>query len=86
MYHYALQNIYGFYNDIKIFISGSSSININRAKYDLSRRCVTYILHGLSFREFFNLFDSKSDTDKTLIIMKYYEKTKSYYFFKPKLP
>ena len=50
-----IKNIYGFYNDIKIFISGSSSININRTKYDLSRRCVTYILHGLSFREFLNI-------------------------------
>lgn len=50
-----IKNIYDFYNNIKIFISGSSSININRAKYDLSRRCVTYILHGLSFREFLNI-------------------------------
>jgi len=50
-----IKNIYDFYNDIKIVVSGSSSINIKQAKYDLSRRCVTYILHGLSFREFLNI-------------------------------
>ncbi len=50
-----IKNIYDFYNDIKIIISGSSSINIQQAKYDLSRRCVTYLLNGLSFREFLNI-------------------------------
>ena len=44
-----------FNNDIKIVVSGSSSINIKQAKYDLSRRYVTYILHGLFFREFLNI-------------------------------
>ncbi|WP_072863899.1 ATP-binding protein [Marinitoga hydrogenitolerans] len=50
-----IKNIYDFYDDIKIIFSGSSSINIKQAKYDLSRRCVTYILNGLSFREFLNI-------------------------------
>ena len=50
-----IKNIYDFYGDIKIIFSGSSSINIKQAKYDLSRRCVTYLLHGLSFREFLNI-------------------------------
>ncbi len=50
-----IKNIYDFYGDIKIVVSGSSSINIKQAKYDLSRRCVTYLLHGLSFREFLNI-------------------------------
>ena len=50
-----VKNVYDFYNDIKIIISGSSSINIKQAKYDLSRRCITYLLNGLSFREFLNI-------------------------------
>ncbi|WGS64708.1 ATP-binding protein [Marinitoga aeolica] len=50
-----IKNVYDFYNDIQIIFSGSSSINIKQAKYDLSRRCVTYILNGLSFREFLNI-------------------------------
>jgi len=50
-----VKNIYDFYDDIQIVFSGSSSININQAKYDLSRRCVTYLLNGLSFREFLNI-------------------------------
>ncbi|SNR89050.1 ATP-binding protein [Desulfurobacterium atlanticum] len=50
-----IKNIYDFYNDIKIVFSGSSSINIQKSKYDLSRRCITYFLNGLSFREFLNI-------------------------------
>jgi len=50
-----VKNIYDFYDDIQIVFSGSSSININQGKYDLSRRCVTYLLNGLSFREFLNI-------------------------------
>ncbi|SDN27630.1 hypothetical protein SAMN04488516_101256 [Desulfonauticus submarinus] len=50
-----IKNIYDFYNDVQIIVSGSSSINIKQAKYDLSRRCVTYFLNGLSFREFLNI-------------------------------
>ncbi len=61
-----IKNIYDFYNKIKIVFSGSSSINIKKAKYDLSRRCVTYLLNGLSFREFLNI--------------KYRENLKSYSF------
>jgi len=50
-----IKNIYDFYDDINIIFSGSSSININKGKYDLSRRCVTYYMYGLSFREFLNI-------------------------------
>ncbi len=50
-----IKNIYDFYDDVKIIFSGSSSINIKQAKYDLSRRCVIYTLSGLSFREFLNI-------------------------------
>ncbi len=50
-----IKNIYDYYNDVKIVFSGSSSINVKKGKYDLSRRCVTYLLNGLSFREFLNI-------------------------------
>jgi len=70
-----IKNIYDFYNDIKIVISGSSSININQAKYDLSRRCVTYMLHGLSFREFLNIKygENHKPYDFNEIIENYYD-------------
>ena len=35
-----------------IVFSGSSSIELTRGSYDLSRRAVLYHLRGLSFREF----------------------------------
>lgn len=47
-----LKNIYDSYRDFKILFSGSSTIDIIRGKYDLSRRVILYPLHGLSFREY----------------------------------
>ena len=47
-----LKNIYDFFPKLKIVFSGSSSINLVRGKYDLSRRAIIYHLNGFSFREF----------------------------------
>lgn len=47
-----LKNIYDRYPDLQLIVSGSSTLEINKGKYDLSRRVVSYHLHGLSFREF----------------------------------
>ena len=47
-----LKNIYDSYPDIKIIFSGSSSIDLVKGSYDLSRRGVLYRLEGLSFREY----------------------------------
>jgi len=47
-----LKNIYDLIPDIKIIFSGSSSLDVIRGAYDLSRRVIVYHLHGLSFREF----------------------------------
>lgn len=60
-----LKNIYDSYKKIKIIFSGSSSLNLVKGSYDLSRRSKLYILHGLSFREYLNFaaglqFDSIS--------------------------
>ncbi|MEB3374831.1 AAA family ATPase [Bacteroides sp. CR5/BHMF/2] len=46
------KNIYDSYPDIKIVFTGSSLLEIHKGEADLSRRAVTYHLHGLSFREF----------------------------------
>lgn len=47
-----LKNIYDTLPNIKIIFSGSSSLNLIKGKYDLSRRGIMYNLPGLSFREY----------------------------------
>lgn len=47
-----LKNIYDSYPEAKVVFSGSSSIDLVRDTYDLSRRGVIYRLAGLSFREY----------------------------------
>lgn len=47
-----LKNIYDSFPKLKIIFSGSSSLNLIKGKYDLSRRAISYELPGLSFREF----------------------------------
>jgi len=49
-----LKNIYDGFPAIKIFFSGSSSLDLLKGSYDLSRRAVMYHLPGLSFREYLN--------------------------------
>lgn len=41
--------------DIKVIFSGSSALQIDNAKADLSRRAIVYHFEGLSFREFLEL-------------------------------
>ncbi len=57
-----LKNIYDSYPDIKIVFSGSSSIDLIRGTYDLSRRGVLYKIGGMSFREYL-LFNGTADID-----------------------
>jgi predicted AAA+ superfamily ATPase len=47
-----IKNIYDSYPDMKVVFTGSSLLEIHKGEADLSRRAVTYHLHGLSFREF----------------------------------
>ena len=47
-----LKNIYDSYPKIKIIFSGSSSIDLIKGSYDLSRRTKIFRLYGLSFREY----------------------------------
>lgn len=47
-----LKNLYDSYPDCKFVFSGSSSIDLIRGTYDLSRRGVLFRLAGMSFREY----------------------------------
>ncbi len=55
-----LKNIYDGLPHMRIVFSASSALEIYRGEADLSRRVITYLLPGLSFREFLN-FTRKSD-------------------------
>ncbi|MCK5682079.1 ATP-binding protein [bacterium] len=47
-----LKNIYDSYPDCRIVFSGSSSIDLVKGAYDLSRRGVLFRMAGMSFREY----------------------------------
>lgn len=49
-----LKMIYDFL-DVKVIFSGSSALEIENSKVDLSRRALFYELHSLSFREFLGI-------------------------------
>jgi len=48
--------IYDGYPTLKVVFTGSSLIQILNAEADLSRRCVTYEMQGLSFREYMQFY------------------------------
>jgi predicted AAA+ superfamily ATPase len=50
-----IKNIIDTYRNKKIIFSGSSALDLNKSKYDLSRRVIYYELKGLSFREYLNI-------------------------------
>ena len=50
-----LKNIYDSYPELYVIFTSSSALDINKGKYDLSRRAIIYELPGLSFREFLEL-------------------------------
>lgn len=50
-----LKNIFDKYKSLKIIFSGSSSIDLIREKYDLSRRAILKHMPGISFREFLEI-------------------------------
>lgn len=49
-----LKNIYDDFPNIKIVFSGSSSIDLIKWKYDLSRRVLLYKMNWFSFKEYIN--------------------------------
>lgn len=54
-----LKNIYDSFPRIKVVFSGSSSIDLIKGTYDLSRRAILHNLKGLSFREYLELKTGK---------------------------
>ena len=70
-----LKNIYDTLPDLKIIFSGSSSLNLIKGKYDLSRRGVVYNLGGFSFREYLS-FGKNIDIEKFSLndLLKNYQK------------
>jgi predicted AAA+ superfamily ATPase len=55
-----LKNLYDSYPDIKLIFSGSSSLDLIKGSYDLSRRGVIFRIGGMSFREYL-LFNDIAD-------------------------
>lgn len=49
-----VKNIYDSFPDMHVAFTGSSILEIYKSNADLSRRAMSYNLHGLSFREFLN--------------------------------
>lgn len=53
-----IKQIYDGYPGLQIAFTGSSVLDINRGKADLSRRALMYHMQGLSFREYLEMFHS----------------------------
>src|SRR3990167_3504681 len=49
-----IKNLYDGFQKLRLIFSGSSSLDIIKGSYDLSRRTKMYHLPGLSFREYLN--------------------------------
>jgi len=47
-----LKNIFDSYPHLQVLFSGSSSIDVMKGKYDLSRRAILQQMYGFSFREY----------------------------------
>ena len=65
-----LKNAYDSYPDIKIVFSGSSSIDLIKGTYDLSRRGVLYRMDGMSFREYLlfnNIYETEAFTVEDIL-------------------
>ncbi len=54
-----LKNIYDFLPELKVVFTSSSALEIYKGQFDLSRRVISYVLQGLSFREFLALKHGK---------------------------
>jgi predicted AAA+ superfamily ATPase len=55
-----LKNIYDSFPSVKVIFSGSSSIDLVKGSYDLSRRGKLFRMHGLSFREYLAFLTQKN--------------------------
>ncbi|MCM1336548.1 MAG: AAA family ATPase [Candidatus Amulumruptor caecigallinarius] len=60
-----IKNVYDLHPGISVVFTGSSLLEIDHSIADLSRRCLMYTLHGLSFREYLE-FEGHSFTKLSL--------------------
>jgi len=61
-----VKNAYDEFTDLHMVLSGSSLINLSDGEADLSRRCISYTMLGLSFREYLQMFHQKAFRRRTL--------------------
>jgi predicted AAA+ superfamily ATPase len=61
-----LKNIYDSFPAVRIVFSGSSSLDLTKGSYDLSRRATLRHLPGLSFREYLNFLTNEEYTSYSL--------------------
>lgn len=52
-----IKEIYDYYPDLRVVISGSSLLSLMQGDVDLSRRCINYDIQGLSFREYLHFYE-----------------------------
>ncbi|MBQ9254251.1 MAG: ATP-binding protein [Bacteroidales bacterium] len=57
-----LKNIYDSYPNYHVVFTGSSLLKIDMSVADLSRRCIFYNMHGMSFREYLS-FENIAEFD-----------------------
>lgn len=58
-----LKQIYDVHPELQVVFTGSSVLDITKGEADLSRRALVYMMQGLSFREYLELFHGvKSET------------------------
>ena len=62
-----VKNLYDTYDDLNIVYTGSSMLEIDNARVDLSRRQSLYTMQGLSFREYLALNKIKEVTPMTVL-------------------
>ena len=62
-----IKNIYDSYPGLQIVFTGSSILDLYHGSSDLSRRLISYHLHGLSFREYL-LFNSNISIRPTTLV------------------
>ena len=51
-----IKNAYDEFTDLNMVLSGSSLVNLMEGEADLSRRCISYEMQGLSLREYIEMF------------------------------
>lgn len=61
-----LKQIYDVHPELQVVFTGSSVLDITKGEADLSRRALVYMMQGLSFREYLELFHGVKSVTYTL--------------------